>query len=111
VPIEIKSRKGTHLFDTDEHVRADTTAEKLATLNPYFKKDGTVTAASSSGINDGAAMLVLMSEQKAHEQGLQPIGRLIGYFRAGVEPSLMGTGPIPAVQQVLEKNGLNNRRH
>ena len=106
VPIEIKSRKGSQIFDTDEHVRADTSTEKLATLKPYFKENGTVTAATSSGINDGAAMLVLMSEQKAHEQGLQPIGRLIGYSRAGVEPSLMGTGPIPAVQQVFEKTGL-----
>ena len=106
VPIEIKSRKGSQIFDTDEHVRADTSTDKLATLKPYFKENGTVTAASSSGINDGAAILVLMSEQKAHEQGLQPIGRLIGYSRAGVEPSLMGTGPIPAVQQVFEKTGL-----
>lgn len=106
VPIEIKSRKGSQIFDTDEHVRADTTTDKLATLKPYFKENGTVTAASSSGINDGAAMLVLMAEHKAHEQGLQPIGRLIGYSRAGVEPSLMGTGPIPAVQQVFEKTGL-----
>jgi len=106
VPIEIKSRKGSQIFDTDEHVRADTSTDKLATLKPYYKENGTVTAATSSGINDGAAMLVLMSEQKAHEQGLQPIGRLIGYSRAGVEPSLMGTGPIPAVQQVFEKTGL-----
>lgn len=106
VPIEIKSRKGSQIFDTDEHVRADTSTDKLATLKPYFKENGTVTAASSSGINDGAAMLVLMAEHKAHEQGLQPIGRLIGYSRAGVEPSLMGTGPIPAVQQVLKKTGL-----
>ena len=106
VPIEIKSRKGSQIFDTDEHVRADTSTDKLATLKPYFKENGTVTAASSSGINDGAAMLVLMAEHKAHEQGLQPIGRLIGYSRAGVEPSLMGTGPIPAVQQVFEKTGL-----
>jgi len=106
VPIEIKSRKGSQIFDTDEHVRADTSTDKLATLKPYFKENGTVTAATSSGINDGAAMLVLMSEQKAHEQELQPIGRLIGYARAGVEPSLMGTGPIPAVQQVFEKTGL-----
>ena len=106
VPIEIKTRKGSLIFDTDEHVRANTSTDKLATLKPYFKENGTVTAASSSGINDGAAMLVLMSEQKAHKQGLQPIGRLIGYSRAGVEPSLMGTGPIPAVQQVFEKTGL-----
>jgi len=106
VPIEVKSRKGTHIFDTDEHVRADTTVDKLATLKPYFKQDGTVTAATSSGINDGAAMLVLMSEQKANEQGLHPLGRIIGYARAGVDPTLMGIGPIPAVQQVMEKTGL-----
>ena len=106
LPIEIKSKSGSHIFDTDEHVRADTTTEKLATLKPYFKKDGTVTAANSSGINDGAAMLVLMSEQKANEQGLKPLGRLVGYARAGVDPILMGTGPIPAVQQVFEKTGL-----
>ena len=106
MPIEIKSRNGNQIFDTDEHVRADTTVEKLATLKPYFKQNGTVTAATSSGINDGAAMLVLMSEQKANEQGLKPLGRLVGYARAGVEPSLMGTGPIPAVQQVFEKTGL-----
>nr|WP_268801326.1 MULTISPECIES: acetyl-CoA C-acyltransferase [Pseudoalteromonas] len=102
----MKTRKGSQIFDTDEHVRADTSTDKLATLKPYFKENGTVTAASSSGINDGAAMLVLMAEHKAHEQGLQPIGRLIGYSRGGVEPSLMGTGPIPAVQQVLKKTGL-----
>lgn len=106
MPIEIKSRNGNQIFDTDEHVRADTTVEKLATLKPYFKQNGTVTAATSSGINDGAAMLVLMSEQKVNEQGLKPLGRLVGYARAGVEPSLMGTGPIPAVQQVFEKTGL-----
>lgn len=106
VPIEVKSRKGTHIFDTDEHVRADTIVDKLATLKPYFKQDGTVTAASSSGINDGAAMLVLMSEQKANEHGLHPLGRLIGYARAGVDPTLMGIGPVPAVQHVMEKTGL-----
>lgn len=106
LPIEIKSKSGIHIFDTDEHVRADTTTDKLATLKPYFKKDGTVTAASSSGINDGAAMLILMSEQKANEQGLKPLGRLVGYARAGVDPTLMGIGPIPAVQQVFEKTGL-----
>jgi len=106
VPVEIKSRKSTQLFDTDEHVRPDTTAESLSTLKPYFKKDGSVTAATSSGINDGASMVVLMSEQKALKDGLQPLGRLIGYARAGVAPELMGTGPIPAVQQVFQKTGL-----
>lgn len=106
MPVEIKTRKGTHFFDTDEHVRADTSCEKLATLKPYFKHDGTVTAATSSGINDGAAMLVLMSEKKAIQQGLNPLGRFIGYARAGVDPTLMGIGPIPAVQQVMAKTGL-----
>lgn len=107
VPIEIKSRKCTQLFDTDEHVRPDTTIESLSALKPYFKKDGTVTAATSSGINDGASMVVLMSEEKALNEGLKPIGRLIGYSRAGVEPSFMGIGPIPAVKQVFEKTGLS----
>jgi len=106
VPTEIKSRNNIHVFDTDEHVRADTTEQKLAALKPYFKQNGTVTAATSSGINDAAAMLVLMSEQKAREQGLKPLGRLVGYARAGVKPALMGTGPIPAVQQVFKKTGL-----
>ncbi|WP_405600383.1 MULTISPECIES: beta-ketothiolase BktB [unclassified Pseudoalteromonas] len=106
IAIEIKSRNSAHIFDTDEHVRADTTVKKLSTLPPYFKKNGTVTAATSSGINDAAAMLVLMSEQKAQKQGLKPLGRLVGYARAGVAPALMGTGPIPAVKQVLEKTGL-----
>lgn len=106
VPVEIKSRKGTEIFDTDEHVRPDTTAESLSALKPYFKKDGSVTAATSSGINDAASMVVLMSEEKAMNEGLKPIGRLIGYARAGVEPSLMGIGPIPAVKQVFEKTGL-----
>lgn len=107
VPVEIKSRKGTKTFDTDEHVRPDTTAEALSALKPYFKASGSVTAATSSGINDAASMVVLMSEEKAILEGLKPIGRLVGYARAGVEPSLMGTGPIPAVKQVLKKTGLS----
>lgn len=107
VPVEIKSRKGTKIFDTDEHVRPETTAQSLSTLKPYFKKDGSVTAATSSGINDAASMVVLMSEEKAISEGLKPLGRLVGYARAGVKPSLMGTGPIPAVKQVLEKTGLS----
>jgi len=106
VPIEIRTRKGTHVFDSDEHVRPDSTVESLAALKPYFKKDGSVTAATSSGINDAASMVVLMSEQKALADGLQPLGRLIAYARAGVAPELMGTGPIPAVRQVFQKTGL-----
>ncbi|ASM49939.1 acetyl-CoA C-acetyltransferase [Pseudoalteromonas espejiana DSM 9414] len=107
IPVDIKSRKNSYIFDTDEHVRADTTLEKLAMLKPHFKTDGIVTAATSSGINDGAAMLVLMNEQKAVAQNLKPLGRLIAYARVGVEPSLMGIGPIPAVQEVLRKTGLS----
>ncbi|MEY8252343.1 MAG: acetyl-CoA C-acyltransferase, partial [Colwellia sp.] len=106
VPVEIKSRKGTQIFDTDEHVRPETTAQSLSALKPYFKKDGSVTAATSSGINDAASMVVLMSEEKALSEGLKPLGRLVGYARAGVKPSIMGTGPIPAVKQVFEKTGL-----
>lgn len=107
IPVDIKSRKNSYIFDTDEHVRADTTLEKLAMLKPHFKTDGTVTAATSSGINDGAAMLVLMNEQKAVAQNLKPLGRLIAHARVGVEPSLMGIGPIPAVHEVLRKTGLS----
>lgn len=106
VPVEIKSRRGMQIFETDEHVRADTTTEGLSKLKPYFKQDGTVTAATSSGINDAASMVVLMSAAKAKEQNLTPMARLVGYARAGVEPSLMGIGPIPAVKRVLAKTGL-----
>lgn len=106
LPVEIKSRKGVTIFDTDEHVRAGTTAEGLAGLKPFFKKDGSVTAATSSGLNDGASMVVLMDADKAKAEGRKPMGRLVGYARAGVEPSLMGTGPIPAVAKVLERTGL-----
>lgn len=106
LPIEIKYRKGVKVFDTDEHVRPDTTAESIASMKPYFKKDGSVTAATSSGINDAASMVVLMSEKKALKEGVKPLGRLVGYARAGVDPALMGIGPIPAVQQVFQKTGL-----
>jgi acetyl-CoA C-acetyltransferase len=105
VPVELKSRKGVTVFDTDEHVRADTTAEGLAGLKPFFKKDGTVTAATSSGINDGASMVVLMDGAKAEAEGRSPIGRLVGFAHAGVDPSLMGEGPIPAVRKLFEKTG------
>jgi len=107
VPVEITSRKGVHIFDTDEHVRGDTRIENLSKLKPYFKKDGKVTAATSSGINDAGSMVVLMSEQKAKAEGRKPLGRLIGYSHAGVEPSLMGEGPIPAVKKIFEKTGLS----
>jgi acetyl-CoA C-acetyltransferase len=107
VPVEIKSRKGVTLFETDEHPKADTTLESLAKLKPAFKKDaGTVTAGNASGINDGAAACVLMEADAAARAGIQPLARLVSYAVAGVEPSIMGTGPIPAVQLALKRAGL-----
>ena len=106
LPVEIKSRKGTVAFDTDEHVRRDAVIEDLQRLKPVFKKDGTVTAGNASGINDAAAALVLMEAEAARKQGLQPIARLVAYSHAGVEPQLMGLGPIPAVKRVFSVSGL-----
>ncbi|HWA11697.1 MAG TPA: acetyl-CoA C-acyltransferase family protein [Burkholderiales bacterium] len=106
LPIEIRDRKGTKLFDTDEHVRSDVTLENLAKLKTVFKKDGTVTAGNASGINDGAAAVVLMERKAAEKKGLKPMARLVAYGHAGVEPSLMGLGPIPAVQNAMKKAGL-----
>ena len=108
VPVEIQTRKGTVVFDQDEHPRA-TTAEKLASLRTVFKKDGTVTAGNASGINDGAAALVLASEKHALAQGLRPLARLLSYGHAGVEPDEMGVGPIPASRRALERAGLTPR--
>ena len=106
-PIQLKSRKGTTVFDTDEHVRADASIEGMAKLRPVFKKDGSVTAGNASGINDGAAALTLADAAYAESKGLQPMARLVGYSHAGVEPLLMGTGPIPAVEKLMEKTGLS----
>ena len=107
VPIEIKTRKGVTLFDTDEYPKADTTMESLAKLKPAFKKEGgSVTAGNASGINDGAAACVLMEAGAAARAGLKPLARLVSYAVAGVDPSLMGTGPIPAVQLTLKRAGL-----
>jgi acetyl-CoA C-acetyltransferase len=106
-PIELKSRKGTTIFDTDEHVRRDASIEGMAKLATVFKKDGSVTAGNASGINDGAAALTLVEATYAEKKGLQPMARLVGYALAGVEPMLMGTGPIPAVQKLMTKTGLS----
>ncbi|MEZ4630024.1 MAG: acetyl-CoA C-acyltransferase family protein [Deinococcales bacterium] len=106
VPVEVQSRKQVVHFETDEHIRPDTTVESLAKLKPVFKHDGTVTAGNASGINDGAAALVLASLDTAHEMGYRPIARLIGYSHAGVEPKYMGIGPTPAIKKLLEKTGL-----
>ncbi len=106
LPVEVKSRKGVQVFEQDEHVRFDATAEGFAKLRPVFKKDGTVTAANASGLNDAAAALVLMERGAAEAKGLKPLARMVGYSFAGVEPKYMGIGPVPAVKQLLEKTGL-----
>jgi len=108
LPIENKVRGQTVVFDTDEHVKADTTLEKLAKLRPAFKSgDGTVTAGNASGINDAAAAVVLMEASEAQRRGLHPLGRLVAYSHAGVDPKYMGIGPVPAVQKVLERAKLS----
>ncbi|KAF3996075.1 acetyl-CoA C-acyltransferase family protein [Glaciimonas immobilis] len=108
VPVELKTRKGVVLFDTDEYPKADTTMESLSRLKPAFKKDGgTVTAGNASGINDGAGAVVLMEASAAARAGLTPLARLVSYAVAGVDPSIMGTGPIPAVQLALKRAGLS----
>jgi acetyl-CoA C-acetyltransferase len=106
LPVELKTRKQTRIFDTDEHVRADTTTEGLAKLRPVFQKDGTVTAGNASGINDAAAAVVLMEANAATQRKLQPMARLLAYTHAGVEPRYMGIGPVPAIKQLLETTGL-----
>src|SRR6266496_4029848 len=106
LPIESKVRGQTVVFDRDEHVKEDTTLEKLAKLRPAFKGDGTVTAGNASGINDAAAAVVLMEASEAAQRGLKPIGKLVAYAHAGVDPKYMGIGPVPAVRKVLEKSGL-----
>ncbi|HEY0845027.1 MAG TPA: acetyl-CoA C-acyltransferase family protein [Noviherbaspirillum sp.] len=107
-PIGIKGKTGVTMFETDEHPKAGTTLESLAKLKPAFKKEGgTVTAGNASGLNDGAAACVLMEAGAAARAGLAPIARLVSYAVAGVEPSIMGTGPIPAVQLALKRAGLS----
>jgi acetyl-CoA C-acetyltransferase len=103
VPIRIKTRKGETVFDTDEHVRADASAEDLGKLRPVFRKDGTVTAGNASGINDGAAAVVLMEGRAAEKRGAKPFGRLVAYAHAGVDPKVMGIGPVPATRAALER--------
>ena len=106
VPVEIKTRKGVVQFDTDEHVRRDVTVDALAKMKPVFKEDGSVTAGNASGVNDGAAAIVLAEAGKAAAMGLKPLARLVGYAHAGVEPEYMGVGPIPATRLVMQRTGL-----
>ena len=104
-PVTIKGRKGDIIVDTDEYIRADTTAEGLAKLRPAFDKEGTVTAGNASGINDGAAAIVLMHADEAARRGLVPLARIASWATAGVDPAVMGTGPIPASGKALQKAG------
>ncbi len=106
VPVEVKAKKGPVAFTVDEHVRRDVKLEDLQKLKPAFKKDGTVTAGNASGINDAAAAVVMMEAGAAQKRGLKPMARLVAYAHAGVDPQVMGLGPIPAVKRVFEKAGL-----
>ena len=106
LPIELKTRKGVTLFDRDEHARGDASLESMAKLRAVFKKDGSVTAGNASGINDGAAAIVMMEKGAAAKAGLKPIARLVSYGLAGVDPKIMGIGPVPACQRALAKAGL-----
>jgi len=105
VPVPIKTRKGEVVVDKDEHPRPDTTVEILAGLRPAFAKDGTVTAGNASGINDGAAAVVLMTAAEAARRGIAPMARIVSWATAGVDPAIMGSGPIPASRRALEKAG------
>jgi acetyl-CoA C-acetyltransferase len=108
VPVPLNTRKGVINFDTDEHPRADISLEKLAAMKPAFKKDGTVTAGNASGVNDAAAALVLMAEDKAKELGIKPLARILATANAGVEPEVMGLGPVVAVPKALQLAGLKD---
>ena len=107
LPVEIPGRKGkVTIVDSDEHIRADVSLDDMAKLRPAFAKDGTVTAGNASGINDAAAAVVLASESFVTGNGLTPLGKLVGYGHAGVEPRIMGMGPVPATRKVLDRTGL-----
>ena len=106
-PVELPSRKGVTIFETDEHVRTDATLESLSGLKAAFKKDGTVTAGNASGLNDGAAALVLASGAEVARRGAKPMARLVAYGHAGVDPNFMGIGPVPASKIALKKAGLS----
>ncbi|AMG89487.2 acetyl-CoA C-acyltransferase family protein [Bordetella parapertussis] len=107
VPVTLKTRKGETVFDTDEHVRRDITIEGMAALRPVFQKEnGTVTAGNASGLNDGAGAVVLMSAAAAAQRGIAPMARLVAYAHAGVDPEIMGIGPVPATQAALKRAGL-----
>ena len=105
VPVKVKIKKQEITFSTDEYPKPDTTIEKLSNLRPAFKKDGTVTAGNASGVNDGAAAVVMMSLEEAKKRNIEPLVKIVSWAQCGVEPSIMGTGPIPASKKALEKAG------
>lgn len=106
-PVTVKTRRGENVVSDDEYIRHDATIEAMAKLRPAFSKDGTVTAGNASGINDGAAALVLMTASEASKRGLKPLGRIAAFATAGVDPAVMGTGPIPSTRKVLKRAGWN----
>ena len=107
VPVEIKGRKGMTLIEQDDHLRPETTMEILAKLPTVFKKDGVVTAGNASGIVDGAAALVIAGEDAVKARGVKPMGRIVSWATVGVDPTMMGMGPAPAIRKALEKAGLS----
>ncbi|HJV73688.1 MAG TPA: acetyl-CoA C-acetyltransferase [Noviherbaspirillum sp.] len=109
IPFEIASKKGSVVFDTDEFIKPGVTIDSLASLRPAFAKDGTVTAGNASGINDGAAAVIMMSAKKAEQLGLKPMARIKAYSSAGVDPTIMGMGPVPASQLCLKKAGWSHQ--
>ncbi|HYD80801.1 MAG TPA: acetyl-CoA C-acetyltransferase [Paucimonas sp.] len=109
LPLEIQQKKGSIVFDSDEYIKPGTTLEALSGLRPAFAKDGTVTAGNASGINDGAAAVIMMSARKADELGLKPLARIKAYSSAGVDPTIMGMGPVPAAQLCLKKAGWSHQ--
>ncbi|WP_338838907.1 thiolase family protein [Kurthia gibsonii] len=106
VPVQVPTRKGTRVIEQDEQIRPDTTVEQMAQLQPVFKRQGTVTAANASSINDGAASIVLASRQAVEEKGLQPLAKIISYAAVGVDPNYMGIGPVPAIKRALVRANL-----
>jgi len=107
VPVEVPDKKEVKIFDTDEYPRFNTTLESLAKLRPAFKPNGTITAGNASGINDGGSVIVLASERYVEKKGLKPLGRIVAWAQAGVDPMRMGFGPVPATEKVLKKAGLS----
>ncbi|MFD1039619.1 acetyl-CoA C-acetyltransferase [Virgibacillus byunsanensis] len=105
-PVEVKSRKGTTVIDTDEHIKEETTSEKLAKLKPAFKKDGSVTGGNASGINDGAGAVILAKEEYVQDHSLSPLAKIVSWGVAGVDPSYMGIGPVPAIKKALNNSSL-----